>query len=58
MPTVKQLQAELAAVKAEINQLQHQNTPLLERLSQTSNTTAPTHDSTAAVFCPPAFPSP
>ncbi|KAG1047211.1 hypothetical protein G6F43_010330 [Rhizopus delemar] len=58
MPTVKQLQTELAATKAEINQLQQQNASLLERLSQTSNATAPTHASTATVFRPPAFPSP
>ncbi|KAG0746041.1 hypothetical protein G6F57_005234 [Rhizopus arrhizus] len=56
MPTVKQLQAEYAADKAEINRLQQQNAFLLERLAQTSTTTASTRDSTAAVFRPPASP--
>ncbi|KAG1144719.1 hypothetical protein G6F37_004801 [Rhizopus arrhizus] len=57
MPTVKQLQAEYATDKAEINRLQPQNAFLLERLAQTSTTTASTRDSTAAVFRPPASPS-
>ncbi|KAG1148032.1 hypothetical protein G6F46_012403 [Rhizopus delemar] len=57
MPTVKQLQAEYAAVQAEINRLQQQNDSLLEWLIQTSTTTKPTRDSTGAVFRSLAFPS-
>jgi hypothetical protein len=38
MTTVKQLQAELAAAKAEINRLKQQNFSLLERLAHAPNT--------------------
>ncbi|KAG1046909.1 hypothetical protein G6F43_010622 [Rhizopus delemar] len=58
VPTVKQLQAELAAAKAEINRLQQQNASLIEWLSQTSTVTASTHAPPATVFHPPAFPLP
>ncbi|KAG1055838.1 hypothetical protein G6F43_002232 [Rhizopus delemar] len=54
MLTVKQLQAELAAAKAEINRLQQQNASLLERLAQDPPTIVPTCVSTAAVSCSPA----
>ncbi|EIE76310.1 hypothetical protein G6F46_002781 [Rhizopus delemar] len=54
MITVKQLQAELAAAKAEINRLQQQNASLLERLAQDPPTIVPTCVSTAAVSCSPA----
>ncbi|KAG0848210.1 hypothetical protein G6F57_012324 [Rhizopus arrhizus] len=40
MPTVKQLQAELAAAKAEITRLKQQNASLLERLAHASNAIA------------------
>ncbi|KAG1050100.1 hypothetical protein G6F43_007608 [Rhizopus delemar] len=54
MPTVKQLQAELAAAKAEINRLQQYNASLLEQLAQAPFTTVPTRVSTATASCPPA----
>ncbi|CEG68516.1 hypothetical protein RMATCC62417_04764 [Rhizopus microsporus] len=40
MPTVKQLQAVLAATKAEITRFKQQNASLLERLAHTSNVAA------------------
>ncbi|KAG1596801.1 hypothetical protein G6F47_007878 [Rhizopus delemar] len=57
MPTVKQLQAELAAAKAEINRLQQQNASLLERLAQSPSTTVPKRVPIATVPRPPASPS-
>ncbi|KAG1517857.1 hypothetical protein G6F46_000457 [Rhizopus delemar] len=57
MPTVKQLQAELAAAKAEINRLQQQNASLLERLAQAPSTTVPKRVPIATVPRPPASPS-
>ncbi|KAG1315296.1 hypothetical protein G6F64_000776 [Rhizopus arrhizus] len=57
MLTVKQLQTELAAAKAEINRLQQQNASLLEQLAQAPSTTALTGVSTAAVSRTPASPS-
>ncbi|EIE90609.1 hypothetical protein G6F46_007817 [Rhizopus delemar] len=57
MPTVKRLQIELAAAKAEINRLQQQNASLLERLAQAPSTTVPTRVSTATVPHPSASPS-
>ncbi|KAG1175842.1 hypothetical protein G6F46_009509 [Rhizopus delemar] len=56
MPTVKQLQAELAAAKAEINRLQQQSASTLERLGQASSTTVPTRVFTATVPRSPASP--
>ncbi|KAG1046560.1 hypothetical protein G6F43_010959 [Rhizopus delemar] len=56
MPTVQQLQAELAAAKAEINRLQQQNASLLEQLAELSITTAPTLVSTATISRPSVFP--
>ncbi|EIE87683.1 hypothetical protein RO3G_12394 [Rhizopus delemar RA 99-880] len=56
MPTVQQLQAELAAAKTEINRLQQQNASLLEQLAELSITTAPTLVSTATISRPSAFP--
>ncbi|KAG1557857.1 hypothetical protein G6F49_005010 [Rhizopus delemar] len=57
MPIVKQLQAELAATKAEINRLQQQNASLLERLAQAPSTTVPKRVPIATVSRPPASPS-
>ncbi|KAG1638921.1 hypothetical protein G6F44_008351 [Rhizopus delemar] len=57
MPTVKQLQAELAAAKAETNRLQQHNASLLELLAQAPSTTVPKRVSTATASRPPASPS-
>ncbi|EIE80500.1 hypothetical protein RO3G_05205 [Rhizopus delemar RA 99-880] len=57
MPTINQLQAELAAAKAEINRLQQQNASLLERLAQSPSTTVPKRVLIATVPHPPASPS-
>ncbi|KAG1049029.1 hypothetical protein G6F43_008620 [Rhizopus delemar] len=57
IPIVKQLQAELAAAKAEINRLQQHNASLLELLAQSPSTTVPKRVSTATVPRPPASPS-
>ncbi|EIE75751.1 hypothetical protein RO3G_00455 [Rhizopus delemar RA 99-880] len=57
IPIVKQLQAELAAAKAEINRLQQHNASLLELLAQSPSTTVPKRVSTDTVLRPPVSPS-
>ncbi|CEG84515.1 hypothetical protein RMATCC62417_18306 [Rhizopus microsporus] len=61
MPTLKQLQAELSAAKAEIARLQQQNTSLRERLAQVFRATelpAANHSAVnhSAVTRPPESP--
>ncbi|KAG0777483.1 hypothetical protein G6F22_011842 [Rhizopus arrhizus] len=56
MPTVKQLQAELAAAKAEITRLKQQNASLLERLAHASNAVASKKPASALVSSPPVSP--
>ncbi|KAG0815849.1 hypothetical protein G6F18_013061 [Rhizopus arrhizus] len=53
MPTVKQLQAELAAAKAEITRLKQQNASLLERLAHASNAVASKKPASTLVSSPP-----
>ena len=56
MPTVKQLQAELAAAKAEITRLKQQNASLLERLVHASNAVASKKPASTLVSSPPVSP--
>ncbi|KAG1134509.1 hypothetical protein G6F38_013156 [Rhizopus arrhizus] len=56
MPTVKQLQAELAAAKAEITRLKQQNASLLERLAHASNAFASKKPAPTLVSSPPVSP--
>ncbi|KAG1313659.1 hypothetical protein G6F62_014053 [Rhizopus arrhizus] len=56
MPTVKQLQAELAASKAEITRLKQQDASLLERLAHASNAVASKKPTPTLVSCPPVSP--
>ncbi|KAG1322772.1 hypothetical protein G6F62_010057 [Rhizopus arrhizus] len=56
MPTVKQLQAELAAAKAEITRLKQQNASLLERLAHVSNAVASKKPASTLVSSPPVSP--
>ncbi|KAG0803556.1 hypothetical protein G6F20_013423 [Rhizopus arrhizus] len=56
MPTVKQLQAELAAAKAEITRLKQQNASLLERLAHASNAVASKKPASTLVSNPPVSP--
>lgn len=58
MPTVKQLQAELAAAKAEITRLKQQNASLIERLAHASNAAAPKKPASTLISPPPELPPP
>ncbi|KAL4209314.1 hypothetical protein AB4K20DRAFT_1969898 [Rhizopus microsporus] len=54
--TVKQLQAELAAAKAEITRLKQQNASLLERLAHAFNAATPKKPASTLVSSPLIFP--
>ncbi|KAG1319783.1 hypothetical protein G6F62_011672 [Rhizopus arrhizus] len=56
MPTVKKLQAELAAAKAEITRLKQQNASLLEQLAHASNAVASKKPASTLVSSPPVSP--
>ncbi|CEG70487.1 hypothetical protein RMATCC62417_06376 [Rhizopus microsporus] len=56
MPIVKQLQAELAAAKAEITRCKQQNASLLERLAHASNAATPKKPASTLVSSPPVSP--
>ena len=56
MPTVKQLQAELDAAKAEITWLKQQNPSPLDRLAHASNAAAPKKPAFTLVSSPRVSP--